>query len=75
MSSGLFSSSNKTKQMFMWLCLLPSRPELRERGRLDGLIRGGTAAVATHDGKPGSPSGVHFAAAIQHAQVHHMSRA
>lgn len=61
--------------MFNCFSLFPSRQKLRERGRLDGLIRGGTAAVATHDWKPRSPSWVYSDAAIEHAQVQHMSRA
>lgn len=30
--------------------------------------------MAAHDGKPGGASGVHFDAAIQHAQTQHMRR-
>ena len=56
------------------LSLLLSRPKLRERGGLDGLIWGGTAALATHDWEPRSPSRVHIAAAVQHAQAQHLSQ-
>lgn len=75
MSSGLSSSSTKVKQMFVCLSRPPSRQKLRERGRLDGLIWGGTAALATHDWEPRSPPRVHADAAIQHAQVQLMSSA
>lgn len=56
------------------LRLVFGRPELRWRGGLDGLLRGGAAAVAAHDWKPGGAAGVHFDAAIQHAQAQHMRR-
>lgn len=43
---GDHDSKQKKKQL---LRLVPGRPELRRRGGLDGLLRGGAAAVAAHD--------------------------
>lgn len=39
---------NKTNDVYVFVAF-SSRHKLWERGRLDGLIRGGTAAMATHD--------------------------
>lgn len=52
---------------------LHSRSKLWERRRLDGLIWGGTARMATHDRKPRGAAGVHFAPSLHHAQMQHMS--